>query len=71
MKNQTIENRKQFNQIGFENCTLWYSHREIFVFSRPKVIEESRQYLLLQTDILQKQSPSYSVAAIFVPPHRF
>ena len=41
-------------QIGFENCTLWYSHLEIFVFSRPKVIEESRQYLPLQTDILQK-----------------
>ena len=31
-----------------------YSHLEIFIFSRPKVIGNYRQYLLLRTDILQK-----------------
>ena len=30
----------------------WYGHIEIF--SRPQIIENSRQYLLLRTDILQK-----------------
>ena len=30
------------------------SHLEIFIFSRPKVIGNSRQYLLLVKDILQK-----------------
>ena len=29
-----------------------YGHKEIF--SRPQIIENSRQYLLLRTDILQK-----------------
>ena len=31
---------------------LWNGHLEIF--SRPQVIEKSRQYLPLRTDILQK-----------------
>ena len=30
----------------------WNGYREIF--SRPQVIENARQYLLLRTDILQK-----------------
>ena len=29
------------------------------IFSRPQVIENSRQYLLLQTDILQKTVVGY------------
>ena len=39
--------------MSFANCTMheWNGHVEIF--SRPQVIEISRQYLLLQTDILQ------------------
>ena len=32
----------------------WNGYRDIF--SRPQVIENARQYLLLRTDILQKQS---------------
>ena len=31
---------------------VWHIHPEIF--SRPQVIENSRQYLLLRKDILQK-----------------
>ena len=39
--------------MSFANCTMheWNGHVEIF--SRPQVIEISRQYLLLRTDILQ------------------
>ena len=32
----------------------WNGYRDIF--GRPQVIENARQYLLLRTDILQKQS---------------
>ena len=61
-----IENRK----IGFENCT-WYSHLEIFIFSRPKVIGNYRQYLLLRTDLLQKTVAFLLSHTYFCAPRRF
>ena len=41
--------------------------QKFLVFSRPKVIRNYRQYLLLRTDFYRKQSSSYSVAPISVP----
>ena len=49
-ENQTSENRREFRASKF--VREWNGHLEIF--SLPQVIENSRQYLLLQTDILQK-----------------
>ena len=51
MKNLTSENRREFFRI-VEIVLEWNDHLEIF--NLPQVIENSRQYLLLRTDILQK-----------------
>ena len=46
MKNQTSENRREFiRYISFENCSL------------PQIKENSRKYLLLRIDDLQKTNP--------------
>ena len=51
---------------SFENCTReWKCHLEIF--SRPQVKENSRQYLLLRTDILQKTVRRWVPLAIAPP----
>ena len=49
MKKQTSENRREFFR---EASTIWNAHLNLF--SRIQAIENSRQYLLLRTDILQK-----------------
>ena len=51
MKNVTSENRREFFRI-VKIVLEWNDHLEIF--NLPQVIENSRQYLLLRTDILQK-----------------
>ena len=48
----------------------WYSHLEIFIFSRPKVIGHFRQYLLLQKDILQKTVAFLLSGTYFCAPRR-
>ena len=52
MKNKTLESRRKF--IRYASKILvpeWNGHLKIF--SRPFVIENSRQHLPLRTDILQ------------------
>ena len=51
-ENQTLENRREFIREALKILHEWNSHLEIL--SRPQVIENSRQHLLLRTDILQK-----------------
>ena len=46
------ENRIGFIEKASKIVHEWNGHLEIF--SRPQVIENSGQYLLFQTDILQK-----------------
>ena len=43
--------------MSFKIVLEWNGHLEIF--TRPQVTENSRQYLLLQTDILQKTVVGY------------
>ena len=43
---------KGIYEISFENCT-WTNHLEIF--SCPQAKENSRQYLLLRTDVLREK----------------
>ena len=52
MKNQTSENRREFIREASEIVHEWSVHLEIF--SRLQAEENSRQYLILRTDILQK-----------------
>ena len=49
---KTSENRSGFIRKASKTVHEWNGHPDIF--SRPQVIEYSRQYLLLRTDILQK-----------------
>ena len=65
-----IRKSQAIYQISFENCT-WYIHLEIFSFSRPKEIGNSKQYLLLQTDILQKTVAFLLSRSYFCAPRRF
>ena len=51
-ENQTLENRREFIREALKILHEWNSHLEIL--SRPQVMENSRQHLLLRTDILQK-----------------
>ena len=53
-ENQTSENRREFIKLASKFVREWKGHLEIF--SLLQVIENSRQYLLLRTDILQKNS---------------
>ena len=52
MQNKTSENWSSFIGKASKIVHEWNGHLEIF--SRPQVIENSRQYLLLQTDILKE-----------------
>ena len=52
MKNQTSENRREFIRRASVIIHEGNGHLEIVI--RPQVIENSRQYLRLGTDILQK-----------------
>ena len=52
MKNETSENSSGLIGKASKIVHEWNGHIEIF--SLPQVIENSRQYLLLRTDILQK-----------------
>ena len=52
MKNQTSEKRREFIRKASKIIHEGNGHLEIF--SGPKVIENSRRYLRLRTDILQK-----------------
>ena len=45
-------NHREFIKLASKFVREWNGHLEIF--SLPQVIENSRQYLLLRTDILQK-----------------
>ena len=40
--------------MSFENCTGMEQYSHLENFNRPQAIENSRQHLLLRTDILQK-----------------
>ena len=51
-ENQTSENRREFIREASEIVHEWSVHLEIF--SRLQAEENSRQYLILRTDILQK-----------------
>ena len=51
-KNWTLENRREFIRYVTQIAHEWNGHLEIF--SLPLAIENSRQFLLLRTDILQK-----------------
>ena len=52
MKNWTSENRWEFFRQASKIVPEWNAHLEIFC--RIQAIENSRQYLFLRTDILQK-----------------
>ena len=52
MKNQTSENRREFIRKASKIVHEWNVHLEIL--SRPQAKENSRQCLLLGTDIIQK-----------------
>ena len=52
MKTQTSENRSEFIRRASVIIKEGNGHLEIFI--RPQVIENSRRYLRLGTDILQK-----------------
>ena len=55
MKNQTLENRREFisqDKLQILQVHQWNGH--LGIFSLPQAIENSRQFLLLRTDILQK-----------------
>ena len=52
MKNKTSDNRWEFIRLASKLVHEWNGHLEMF--SCPQLIEKSRQYLLLRTDILQK-----------------
>ena len=54
MTNRASENGRVFMRKVSKIVHEWNGYRDIF--SRPQVIENARQYLLLRTDILQKQS---------------
>ena len=48
-ENETLENRREFIRQALKIVHEWNGDPEIF--SRPQVRENSRQYLLLATDI--------------------
>ena len=52
MKNRTSENRREFIREASKNVHEWNVHLEIF--SRRQAEKNSRQHLILRTDILQK-----------------
>jgi len=52
VKNQTSERRREFIRRASKIIDEGNGHLE--TFSRPQVIENSRRYLHLRTDILQK-----------------
>ena len=53
-ENQTSENRREFIKLASKFVREWDGHVEsLEMFSLPQVIENSRQYLPLRTDILQ------------------
>ena len=54
MTNRASENGTGFIRKVSKIVHEWNGYRDIF--SRPQVIENARQYLLLRTDTLQKQS---------------
>ena len=54
MKNETSENRREFMTYASKIAHEWIHHLEMF--SRPQVIENSRQHLLLRKAIYRKQS---------------
>ena len=47
-----LQNCREFIGRAWKNVHDWNGHLEIF--SRPEVTENSRQHLLLRTNILQK-----------------
>ena len=51
-ENETSENRREFQvKLASKFVREWNGHLENFSF--PQAIENSRQYLILRTDILQ------------------
>ena len=53
-ENQTSENRREFIKLASKFVREWDGHVEsLEMFSLPQVLENSRQYLPLRTDILQ------------------
>ena len=52
MKNYTSENRREFIRQASKIVHEW--NVNVGIFSYPQAKENSRQYLLLRTDILQK-----------------
>ena len=53
MKNKTSENRSSF-YIGKALKIVHEWNGQLEIFSRPQVVENSRQYLLLRTEILKE-----------------
>ena len=51
--------------MSFEIVHEWSGRLE--TFSRPQVIENSRQYLFLRTDILQKTVAEFFIGLFFFP----
>ena len=54
MRNQTLENRREFIGYATKIVHKWNGYLEMFSF--PQAIENVGQFLLLRTDILQKNS---------------
>ena len=52
MRNLTLENRREFIRYATNIVLKWNGHLEIF--SLPQAIEIVRQFVLLQSDYLQK-----------------
>ena len=61
-ENYTSENRREFIRQASKIIHKWNDHLEIV--SRPQVIKNSRQYLLLRTDISQKTVVGYGFYAV-------
>ena len=61
-ENLTSENRREFIRWAAKIVHEWNGHLELF--SPLQVIENSRQYLLLRTDILQKTVVGYPVKPV-------
>ena len=57
MRNETLENRREFIRHARKIVHKWNGHLEIF--SLPQAIENVRQFVLLRTDILQKTIAGY------------
>ena len=52
MRNLTLENRREFIRYASKIVLKWNGHLEIF--SLPQAIEIVRQFVVLQSDYLQK-----------------